>query len=457
MMRYMTIILFFLTLSIIIIGCSEDEKSSRPTAPPTLEQQLAALPGATVTEISPPNGFNRAFEINLPQPVDHANPSGQKFSQRIFISHRSETAPTVLLISGYAVNSNRVLPIAELLDANQIYMDHRYFGDAAPDPIVWEYLNIFQAASDCHRVVNLLSPIYKGPWVSHGVSKGGGATLFHRRFFPDDVVATVAQVAPINLDTIDARYDNFLLNEVGDAACRERILNFQRLVLSRRNELLPMYQAYATQKQLSFRLGLEAVFEINTLEFLFFYWQYGPHDCNAIPDSTATSQEIFDYLQTMGGIDWLQDEVQDQYVPAYYQFYTEFGYYRLIEDHVSDLLESPYQLSYSLFCPQGVARAYDPTVTQDVLHWLQTEGNNILYIYGEVDPITACGVELTGQTNALKIILPGESHWAGYNGFGPFTSQVYDSLESWVGVNTNDSVTVALISREEAIRITRGL
>jgi len=322
---------------------------------------------------------------------------------------------------------------------------------------VWEHLNIFQAASDCHRVVELLSEIYKGPWVSHGVSKGGATALFHRRFFPDDVVATVAQVAPINLDTADARYDNFLLNEVGDAACRERILNFQRLVLSRRNELLPLFEAYATQNQLSFRLGLETAFEINTLEFLFCYWQYGPHDCAAIPDSTATSQEIFDYLQSINGIDWLRDEYMDYYAPCWYQLYTEFGYYRLIEDHVSELLESPFQLSYSLFCPQGVERVYDPSVIQDIAQWLKTSGNNILYIYGEIDPITACGVELTGQTNALKIILPGESHRAGYNGFGPFTAQVCDSLESWVGVTINKSRAITPVSREVIIEMTGGV
>ena len=158
----------------------------------------------------------------------------------------------------------------------------------------------------------------------------------------------------------------------------------------------------------------------------------------------------------MGEIDWLRDEYMDHFAPAWYQMYTEFGYYRLMDDHVSDLLETPYQLSYSLFCPQGVARVYDPTVVQDVLQWLQTEGDNILYVYGEIDPITACAVELTGQTNALKIVLPGESHWAGYNGFGPFSSEVNDSLESWVGVTIDDTPPATPISREKALRITRG-
>jgi hypothetical protein len=70
---------------------------------------------------------------------------------------------------------------------------------------------------------------------------------------------------------------------------------------------------------------------------------------------------------------------------------------------------------------------------------LQTEGDNILYIYGEYDPTTACGINPTGQVSALKIVLPGESHMAGMSGFGSFTSEVYDSLESWLGIEIDVS------------------
>lgn len=434
------------TLAIILasalyLSCSEDDEKQAPTRPPTLEQRLANLPGATLTEIDAPAGFSRAFEISLPQPVNHDNPSGQQFSQRVLISHRSESAPTVFITWGYMVSLNRVFPLSEILDANQILINHRYYGDAAPDPIDWQHLNVAQAAADCHRVVELLSPIYTGPWVSHGISKGGGTALQHRRSYPDDVLATVAHVAPVCVDTADTRYDNFLLNEVGDAACRDRLQQFQRLALSRRDSLLIFYQDYASQQQLTFRLGVETAFEINILEYLFYYWQYGPRDCSAIPDSTASTQEIFDYLQMESEISWLQDQHMDALMPAWYQFYTELGYYRLIDDHLADLIESPYPLSYSLFCPQGVTLSYDPSSQLDLIQWLQTHGHNIVYVYGEYDPVTACSIALTGQANALKIVLPGESHTAGSYGYGPFEAEVYDSLGSWLGV-TIDASTV---------------
>ena len=455
-MRQSTImILLVLVSSALMITCDDDDGG--PTQPQTLEQKLAALPGVSVEEIQAPTGFSQAFELSLPQPVDHENPSGQQFSQRVLISHRDESAPTVFVTSGYMVSRNRVYPIAEVLEANQVYIDHRYFGDAAPSPIVWEHLNVVQAAADCHRIVTLLSPIYTGPWVSHGVSKGGIAALFHRRYYPDDVDATVAQVAPLMFDTADARFDNFLLNEVGDADCRQRLLQFQRLVLSHRDSLLPLLEDYVSQNQLSFRLGLETAFELNTLEFLFYYWQYGPHDCSAVPDSTASIQEIYHYLQTENGIDWLQDDYMDALAPAWYQIYTEQGYYRLIHDHVADLIESPSQLSYSLFFPQGEQCSYSPGRVNDLVQWLQTGGDNILYIYGSIDPYTACAIELTGGANALKIILPDEGHQAGYNGFGMFTAEVHDSLESWLGVTISDDPVVTSANRRELTRATRGI
>jgi hypothetical protein len=451
MIRHIIMSFFAVTLLMAPMACDKEDKSSGPIPPPTLEERLALLPGVSVSEIEPPANFITAYELSLPQPLDHNDQSGRRFNQKIFISHRDESAPTVFITWGYTFSINPIFPITELLGANQILMNHRYFGDASPDPLTWEDLNIEQAAADCHRVHELLSPIYSGSWVSHGISKGGGTVLIYRHYYPDDVVAAVAQVASIKFDTADSRFDNFLLNEVGDATCRDRLMEFQRVALSRRADLIPMYEAYAAQNQLTFRLGIEAAFEINILEYLFYFWQYGPHDCTAIPDSASSSPEIFEYLQLMSEIDWLQDEHMDNLAPAWYQFYTEIGYYRLIEDHVSGLIETPYRLSYSLFCPQGIPRFYSPAKMHELNQWLQTEGDRILYIYGEYDPITACAIELTGQTNALRIILPGESHLAGLFGFGPFTAEVHDSLESWTGITIDESQIIFSADRDALV------
>jgi hypothetical protein len=47
--------------------------------------------------------------------------------------------------------------------------------------------------------------------------------LFYRRFFPEDVAATVAYVAALMELPDDPRFTRFLREQVGDPACRERL------------------------------------------------------------------------------------------------------------------------------------------------------------------------------------------------------------------------------------------
>ena len=69
--------------------------------------------------------------------------------------------------------------------------------DARPGPTDWQYLNVEQAAEDHHLIVSHFKKIYPGEWISYGVSKNGMTALFHKRFYPEDVQATIAMVAPV--------------------------------------------------------------------------------------------------------------------------------------------------------------------------------------------------------------------------------------------------------------------
>src|SRR5690606_2644245 len=84
--------------------------------------------------------------------------------------------------------------------------------------------------------------IYRGKWLTTGASKGGMTSLFHRRFFPNDVDATVAYVAPIDYpeDAVQSptnRYIMFLENVGSDPACRQKLKDFQNTVLARREAM----------------------------------------------------------------------------------------------------------------------------------------------------------------------------------------------------------------------------
>ena len=326
-------------------------------------------------------------------------------------------------------------------------LGHRYLAEGLPLPTDWTKLNVEQIAADYHRLIALLKPIYPGNWVSAGGSKGGITALVHRRFHPDDVVATVAYVAPIMLDSTDARFDDFLLHQVGDQACRDRIFAFQRAVLLRRDSLMPIIEAEVATQGLTFRYGLDTTIEIGVLEYPFFFWQYGPNDCEQIPDSTNSTAEIYAYFDGMADPYWLDEITMDYYSPVFYQQFTELGYYGLMVDHVADLLTATTHPSYSMFSPEGVARTWHPEVMQDIRTWLQTEGRNIIYVYGSIDPYTSTAIELTGATNALKVVEPGTAHGTRLLNLTGVRTAALDSLEAWVGVEINRS---AMITAPEA-------
>jgi hypothetical protein len=70
-----------------------------------------------------------------------------------------------------------------------------------------------------------------------------------------------------------------------------------------------------------------------------------------------------------------------------------------------------------------------------VYTWLRDHGNNIIYIYGEKDLWGATAMELSGKTNAIKIVKPGGSHRTRIRTLPPEQqNSVYSALEEWLGI-----------------------
>ena len=149
--------------------------------------------------------------LSYTQPVDHRRPSAGTFQQRFTLLHKATDRPMVLHTSGYNVSIRvfRSEPTV-LVDGNQISVEQRFFTPSRPEPADWSKLNIWQAATDHHRLVTALKPIYAAKWISTGASKGGMTSIYHRRYYPSDVDGTVAYVAPSDvLNREDSAYDRF--------------------------------------------------------------------------------------------------------------------------------------------------------------------------------------------------------------------------------------------------------
>lgn len=434
--RHLVVILVALSL----ISCSK--KSTEPVpAPVDLLARIQALPDVDAVEIEPPEGFNRAFEIDFMVPVNHSNPSGSKFMMKAYLSHIDESLPTVIKLSGYKIYNNAIGEVASILGANQLFIGQRYMGEEhQPTPLDWQYLTLEQSAADHHLLMSKLKGIYTGKWVSAGVSKGGISATYLKYFYPDEFDATVAKVAPFCFAVEDPRLDSFILKTVGTEECRNYLKAFQRKVLENKDSMMIFLESYLTNTGYIYSLSYEYILEMITLDYLFTYWQYGYGDCEAVPDTGAPAEDIFNHLVQITGPVMFNDGYIDHISPIFYQLFTEIGYYGLITDHLSNLL-SDNNHDFSIFLPPGTNPVFDPTIQQNLVNWVQTEGENIIFIYGGRDAWSGAAIDIGGNGNVIKIVEPGADHFASIVNLTD-REIVYSALEQWLDVQIDRSTPI---------------
>ncbi len=348
------------------------------------------------------------YELRIKQPIDHKNPTKGHFYQTVLLVHRGFDKPIVLNTNGYSLES-RPSELCDLLDANYASVEHRYFGKSRPDIDDWQYLNVDQLTADLHRVKTVLDDIYTGKWINTGISKGGETTTYYRYYYPDDMDATVAYVAPFENDLKDKRFYKFL-DKVGDSACRNDMFDYQKRVLEAKDELLPLLKYYAKGKGSKFEIigGLEAAFEMAVLELPFSFWQFTPQ-CEKIPAKDASAEILFDYLLASGLFEFVNDSAIRFYAPHFYQAGTQYGYYGYETKPFKKYLDF-WKGEPSAVWFEGEKLEFDGSLNKKVNKWLKSDASEILFIYGELDPYTAAQAELGGNANAKKYVLPGKHH-----------------------------------------------
>ncbi len=409
---------------------------------------LQSIPGLTVVREGPSRfPGTRFFVLSYEQPADHQHPEGQRFQQRMTLLHRSTQAPVVLASSGYGIGTNAVQtePTA-LLQANQLLVEHRFFGPSTPSPANWEHLTLEQAAADHHRVVAAFKPLYGGKWVSPGASKGGMMSVYHRALYPNDVDATVAYVAPNSHGPSDPRYVQFL-SRVGDAACRERIQDFQRDMLSRREELVPQVAVEVAAQGLTFDLvGVDRMFEILVLELPFSFWQYGnPATCPFIPAPGAPAEEVLDALEGIVGYGYLSDLSLAYYAPYNFQAGTQLGSYRSDERHLRGLLHYPGEYVPATLVPFSIEPyGFDRAAIPQIEAWVKSRGERILFLYGALDPWSTNPFDVRERNDSYRFFVPGGNHFASISRLPDAERAVaVERLSAWAGLQPAESGRVA--------------
>ena len=194
--------LLVIAFAIVFVGCKKQEPLPGHSV---LGNQLLALDIVSSLDTIIPNqnpaNFKELYKIKFTQPIDHNNPSAGTFQQKAFLFYVGNDRPTVLYTCGYTLSDDYMqqpfLPLAYNMNANLLMVEHRYFGESKPanDPR-WTYLNMKQAASDHHAIIQALKPLLPKEWVSTGTSKDGMTSVFLRYFYPDDITVTTAFCAP---------------------------------------------------------------------------------------------------------------------------------------------------------------------------------------------------------------------------------------------------------------------
>lgn len=349
------------------------------------------------------------FITDFFQPIDHNNSSSGEFSQRVVISHKGFDKPVVLVTDGYSLKwfSDE---LASILDANLIWVNHRYYTDAIPDNPDFKYLTIEQAAADHHNIVKTFKKIYKNSkWVSTGASKGGMTALFFKRFYPDDVDAVVARVAPIFFERDDPRAETYF-NDKSRSTILNRLKTFQLMALNRRSELVPIVKNQIETGRIKTDLNPEAYFEERLSYLTSSLWRNGYEFLEDLPKEDSDIYTILSYID------------KKTYNAAFsHQQATELGGF-----DINSHLQLPFIHKY-----YPDESELDLSKMTDITSWLKKKGNNIIYIYGEEDIFTSFQVDIGTDTNALKIIQPGAFHHVPLAKLDEY-DKFYSTLNKWL-------------------------
>ena len=379
--------------------------------------------------------FLETWELWFSQPVDHNNNNGPRFPQRVIYNHKGFDKPMVVAIEGYNIFSIRAEEPTKLLDANQINIEHRFFERSRPkDSIPWKYLDIFQSATDIHMVIQAFKSHYPNKWVSTGISKGGQATIFHRYFYPSDVDVSIPYVAPLNFSNEDERVYSFLQN-VGTPECRERIERIQKELFKRKERLMPLAKDYTNNNNYTFEFGLNRAYNLNVLEYSFAFWQWSGLTCEEIPSPNVDDLELFKHWVTVTSFDFFEDNSIDEVRPFFYQAMTEIGMYGYEVTPWQDFLPDTTNITFDFTMPKGHRAIFNPVPMQKVNEWIQTEGNYMLYIYGEYDPWSAPAVVPSPLTKSAIFFNPAGDHTTRIHSFPETTrDSIYTVLQNWLGI-----------------------
>lgn len=380
------------------------------------------------------------YSLKFTQQLDKDNPEAGTFEQRVLLGHRGWDRPMVIITQGYggggSFSSNRFYEeLTTLIDANVLFVEHRYFDESTPSPCNWDYLTIPNSMEDYHAITTAFKEFYKNKWLSTGISKGGSTSMFYRAYYPDDVDVSVPYVAPLCVALEDGRHESFL-EQASTKAARDAVRNFQLLLLERKEVYMPLFEDYCKKKNYTFRQPLSVIYDYCVLEYAFSFWQWGK-PASEIPTLEKGDEVVFKYFIASCDPDYFSrgNKLDSFSVQAV----KDFGYYGYNVEPFKKYIKEPLQDYYKkiMLSEEWYDVEFDGSVHRKVVDYLTENDPKMIYIYGEWDPWTANGVTWLRDRNKKNIrifIEPDGSHKARIGTMPEnMKKEILDLLEEWVG------------------------
>jgi len=449
-----------LLLGLVVAACSDPSVPTDAIVEPSdILAALRALPNvADATEQATNDAGYHYIVLHFVQPVDHDDPSSATFLQEVSLLHRDLAAPLIVVTDGYwDYTVDNEAELTQLLQANQVSIEHRFFGTSRPDPADWTKLTIEQMADDEHAIVQALAQVYTGPRVASGASKGGMTATFYRRFFPDDVVATVPYVAPVMFSSDDERFPPFIA-AIDPGGCHDAIRALAvDLLANHRAAMETRAMADAAQNGFAYnRIAIGPAVEsaIEGLEWSF--WQYyGVDECSMIPTPTATDDDLYSFLNEISPVSSSDDDQCAAFEGWVYQAFFQLGY----PDDGTDAYLGPYFMygaaDFAGEFPAGVAQpAYDGGVAMDDIDgFVEEDAERMLFVYGQWDPWSGGAYTLRGTRDSLEVQVATGDHGSILSDLA-LTDEMaaFGKLQAWTGVSPPGFMRAALPHRPRALR-----
>lgn len=424
-------------LVLFLISCKTTQTVVTPTTEVSNFEKLASIKNVvSIEKREPINHFDENYEIWFEQPIDHNDLSKGTFRQRVFLGYENDTLPVIVELRGYGIGTESAGELTTHYKANQLTIEHRYFNDSRPVEIDWNTLTIENAAKDQAIIIDAIrKKLYPDvKFISTGISKGCQTTMAHRRYFPNNVDASVCYVGPLNYQREDPRVYKFL-NSVSTEEDRKKVKDFQELCFQNRDALLNMMKKVGEEKGMSWEFGVDKAIDYTILEYSFAFWQWGI-PVNVIPNGNVSVEEIYNHLINVVGYDFFEEKAVDDLQPYFWAALTEQGIYGYETAPFKKYLNSEEIYKFDWAFPDGITKEYDYKPMQDIKAFLDTSAEKMLFIYGEYDAWSATAVELTDEASkrdVYKFVRHKGNHRDRIKSFNEETQkQIYGIIDGWI-------------------------